>query len=843
MPLHPKNAAQKERLLRAEHWLCMERARFYTEAHRETEGQHPSLCAGRALQRVLENMTIRIEPDELLVGNRASKRIAPPIAPERGDFTFVFEHLFDDLKAFGYRIDPRDERLLFEELIPYWKGKTVRDAKIVALKERGLSSHLDVSPKELRRKLRSFGVRKLLRLVDDGAAEGVGERSVARVRRAVRLASHLPRLARAVRAGAGDNLKGRGRCTDTQAHIVLGHEKVLSLGFSGIREQARARKDRATDDGERAFLDAVEIVCDAMRAFSERFAALARGEAAETSDPARRRELESIAEACGRVPWLPPRSFAEAVQSMWFTQNAAIISYGAGSGITPGRVDQLLHPWFSADVASGALDRAHALRLLEEFVIKLNDNVVIWPNIGGVQLNHLGSDVENITLGGVDAQGDDATSELTSLFIEALGNTNLATTASFRVSKGSPRDYVRQVVAVHRKTNSPAFLNDETAIAALVRDGYSLEDARQYCLVGCVEPSGNGDTYGATGGSKVYFPSALDLVFNRGKTTFFGSQDGVDTGDPAEMRSFDELLAAFYRQLESMVEWVTEATNLRDAIWAERFHNPLISCTIAGCIERAMDMTAGGARYNFGSVGGGGLGTVVDSLAAVRRFVFEEKALTMDELREALATDFRGREGLRRRLASGPRFGNDLQEVDDLARDLVDRFCAMVSARKTFCGGRYKASLISYGLNVYEGALEPATPDGRGAGEPLSNSMSPSNGAERRGPTAVLNSLSRIDQTRIGYGNSLNMRLPLGILRSDKGVESVAHLVRAYFDKGGFHVQFNAADTATLRAAQKDPAAYADLIVRVSGYSAYFTRLGRRIQDDIIGRTELSPCH
>jgi formate C-acetyltransferase len=287
---------------------------------------------------------------------------------------------------------------------------------------------------------------------------------------------------------------------------------------------------------------------------------------------------------------------------------------------------------------------------------------------------------------------------------------------------------------------------------------------------------------------------------------------------------------------------VTEATNLRDAIWAARFHNPLISSTIDGCIENAKDMTAGGARYNFGAVGGGGLGTVVDSLVAVRTLVFEERSVTMEQLCEALATNFRDREPLRRRLMAAPRFGNDLDEVDGLARELVARFCAMASARKTACGGHYKASLISYGLNVYEGALEPATPDGRRAGEPLSNSMSPSNGAERRGPTATLNSMARIDHTRIGYGNSLNMRLPVGILKSDKGVESVAHLVRGYFNKGGFHVQFNAVDSATLRAAQERPADYADLVVRVSGYSAYFTRLGRSIQEDIIGRTEFASC-
>jgi formate C-acetyltransferase len=254
----------------------------------------------------------------------------------------------------------------------------------------------------------------------------------------------------------------------------------------------------------------------------------------------------------------------------------------------------------------------------------------------------------------------------------------------------------------------------------------------------------------------------------------------------------------------------------------------------------ARDMTEGGARYNFGAVGGGGLGTVVDSLAAIRAFVFEARTITMRELRRALAANFRGHEALRQQLLETPRFGNDNGYIDAIARDLVTRFCAMVSARATATGGHYKASLISYGLNVYEGALEPATPDGRRAGEPLSNSMSPSNGAERRGPTAALHSLARIDHTHIGYGNSVNLRLPALLLDSDKGLASVAHLVRGYFQQGGFHVQFNVVDSATLRAAQARPADYADLIVRVSGYSAYFTRLGRAIQDDVIGRTEFA---
>ena len=830
MTLHPANDAQRTRLLAAEHWLCIERARLYTESYRETVGAHPSWRAARAFQRIFQGMTVRIEPDELLVGNRSSKLIAPPLALERGDFSFIFEHLFASLQAFGYRIEPDAQAALFGDLLPWWEGQTVRAAKLEVLAAHGLTSALGLSPRAFYRRLRAFGLTSLKKLLPPLPAG-----------RLARL-SRLPALLRAIRAGAGDNVKGRGRCTDTQAHIVVGHQRVLARGFSGLRDDARARRDRGCTDDERAFLDAVELTCESMRDFSQRFADLARAQADGEPDTQRRRELLDIATRCARVPWLPPRSFEEAVQAVWFTQNAALITYGAGSGITPGRLDQLLWPFYEADVQRGALTPAHALRLVEELLIKLNNNVVIWPNLGGVELNHLGSDVENVTLGGVDARGEDATNALSYLFVEAIENTNLATTASFRVSAKSPDAWVRRVAAMYRKTNSPAFLCDETAIAAMVRDGYALEDARQYCLVGCVEPSGNGDTAGATGGTKVYFPTALDLVFNRGRTSFFGNQDGPDTGDPLRFTRFEDFLEAYFQQLQVMVDHVTQATNLRDAIWAARFHNPLISSTIDGCVERARDMTAGGARYNFSAVGGGGLGTAVDSLSAIRTLVFERREVTMGELRDALATDFRGREVLRRRLAGAPRFGNDEPAVDALAADVVARFCAMVCAKPTITGGHYKASLISYGLNVYEGALEPATADGRRAGAPLSNSMSPSNGAEQRGPTAAMHSLARIDQTHIGYGNSLNMRLPLGLLDSEKGVESVAHLVRGYFRSGGFHVQFNAVDGKTLRAAQEDPEAYRDLIVRVSGYSAYFTRLGRSIQDDLIARTEFASC-
>ena len=838
--LHPLNRQMRQHLLNAPPSLCMERARDYTHVHRANPGAHPAWLASHALSHHFAHRSIRIEAQELLVGNRASVPIAPPFAPERGDLNFVFENLWPDLQRLGYQISPSHRQWLFHDILPFWKGKTVRDHKCNALTRAHLSSALQWGPAAWARRWRAFGPRVLQQIFVEPQPHANLLQSA---RATARFLTQLPMYLGALGAGARDNLKGRGRCTDAQAHIVVGHKKVLREGFGGIHQQATMALASATNTDEQAFLQAVQTVCQAMRDSSERFAVLAAAQAATTPEKARRLELLDLAERCRRVPWEPPQSFHDALQALWFTQNAAIISYGAGSGITPGRVDQLLWPFYSADIAAQRITVEHARRLVEEFIIKLNDNVIIWPNLGGVRLNHLGSDVQNITLGGTDVHGADAVNPLTYLFIEALETTNLATTASFRIAPQTRREFVERVVEVHKRTNSPAFINDTTAVSALCRDGMPLAAARDYCLVGCVEPQGHGDSFGATGGSKVYFPTALDMALHRGRSAFFGGQDGPDTGNPEGFATFEALVAACFTQLEHLVTCVSHATNLRDAIWAQRFPNPLISSTVDGCVERHKDMTAGGALYNRGAIGGAGLATLVDSLVAMRVHVYQTGRISMRRLLAGLESNFAKDPALRTLVADSPRFGNDDDAADDLAAMVVQRFCTMVSAQRSCLGGPFAASLISYGLNVFEGALEPATPNGRGAGQPLSNSMSPSNGAEQQGPTAMLNSLAKIDQTRIGYGNSVNMKFPLALLNSTKGTRTVGQLVRTYFANGGFHIQLNVVDRQTLVAAQHNPTAYADLIVRVSGYSAYFTRLGREIQDDIIARTELAPCN
>jgi formate C-acetyltransferase len=833
--LHPKNQLHKKRLLTSPHWLCMERAKFYTESYKESEGEHPSIRAVKAMKNTFLNMTIKIYPEELLVGNRASHFIAPPFPIERGDLGYVLKYLLGQMKKFGYVISPEDEKI-FEENIEYWEGKTVRDIKVERLEKHDLTSKLNLSLKEILHKLNAFDLKAFFSMLMRKDTEEKSK--FKKIGKALLLLIKLPTMFGAIQGGTADNIKGRGRCIDTQAHIVVGHKNVLKYGFKGIKQMATERLKTAKTDDEISFLQSVQTICDVMRDFSQRYADLARERAKKEKIPKRKNELLEIAKICENVPWNQPKNFYEAIQTVWFLQNAIIISYGAGSGITPGRVDQFLYPFYKNDIESGKLTEEKAMRLIEEFLIKINNNVVIWPNIMGVNLNHLGSDIENITLGGVDRDGNDAVNDLTYLFIEGIRNTKLATSASFRISKKSPKEYVRKVVELHKYTSGPAFFNDEITIEMMMNDGYSLEAARDYCLVGCVEPNGSGDTFGATGGSKIYFPTVLDLVFNQGKITFFGNFDTIDTGDPEDFETFNQFLDAYYKQMDYMVELCAKATNIRDNIWAELYHNPLISCTIDGCIENAADETRGSAKYNFGAIGAGGLGTAVDSLAAIKKFVYEDKIIEMSDLVKAIKHNFKGYERLRQIMANGPKYGNDNDYVDQIAVELVDRFCSKVSSQNRSQGGHYKGSLISYGLNVYEGALEPATPNGRKAGQPLSNSISPSNGAEKYGPTAALNSVAKIDHTKIGFGDSLNMKFPGYFLNTEKGVDTLQNLILSYFDMGGYHVQFNMIDADTLRAAQENPENYEDLIVRVSGYAAYFTRLGKKIQDDIIDRTE-----
>lgn len=444
-------------------------------------------------------------------------------------------------------------------------------------------------------------------------------------------------------------------------------------------------------------------------------------------------------------------------------------------------------------------------------------------------------------IGGQDPDGRDATNELSYLMIDAYERMRGAINQlSLRVHSGSPPDFLERGVRVFRRASGHAFFNDEVIVPALVRDGLSIEDARDYSIVGCIETSGGANCFPCPGGHEVVLPVVLYMTMTNGRVPapVFGQRRGLETGEPDTFDTFESFMRAFERQLEHNVEVLVTAVEGKDRAYIEFLPAPYLSALMDGCLESARDMTAGGAVYDFTSIIGRGLGTCVDSLLAIKKFVFERRELSLSELVDACLADFKGREDLRRRLlALSPKYGRDDEEADRMASEVVQMFARLAGSHTNARGGRYRAGMYSYGNHVIDGFYVGATPDGRRRGEPVSNGISPSNRiGEGNGLTAYMKSAASVGQAALSGGVSLNVKLHPSYVASDEGLRKMTSLIRTYFDLGGMHVQPNVVSDSDLRAAQEDPDSYRDLVVKVAGYSAYFTDLGRSIQDDIIDR-------
>lgn len=815
----------RKKILEAPYEICIERARYYTESYRETEGMHPAIRAARALENTLRKMTIYILPEELIVGNRSSKLVATIIPIERGEYNYVLRIDLKNLKKRKNRpfhISKEEEKEL-REMFKYWKGKTVRDHRTRIMKERGLHFKISLGPRALWRRIKNFGLKHLWKIIK--LYSGGRLRHIRSSLNEVTL--NNPNLVMNV--------------FDTQGHLVIGINNVIKTGFKGVKEKAERVMRTVKDPEKKKFLEAVMICCDATRMFAQRFAELAEEMASKEKDPQRKAELLQIAEHCRWVPWNPPRSFHEACQFLWFTQVIAAISYGVGLIGAVGRVDQYLYPYYKKDIGEGIITREQALELVEELLIKFSYNLLLLPSFGKHTASELGADEDALTVGGVGRDGEDATNELSYIWMDACKNMkNLTNTFSIRVSSKSSQEWLEKIAEVYSVTSGPSIFNDDVVIPALVKNGTELEDARDYAVIGCVEPTSAGNTFGCTSGNDISLVGVLEMVLTNGMIRMLGRKTGVDTGDPRKFTSFSQVMEAFKKQLRHSIDVISELVEIKDRVYAEHFPNPYISATLEGCVENALDMTQGGAKYNFNSISGRGLGTTADSLAALKKVVFDDKIATMEEVIDALENNFKGkrREKLRQRLLNAPKYGNDDDYADEIAREIAGTFCDMVMSKKCWRGGPYRASFFSYGMHVLDGNLLGATPNGRKAGEPTSNSLSPSNGVEKNGPTAILKSCAKIDHTKIANGCALNIKLLPTLLRGRERRKKLASLIRGYFQLGGSEVQFNVVDTETLRDAQEHPEKYRDLVVRVSGYCAYFTDLGKPIQDDIISRLE-----
>ncbi len=827
MPMHPRNQRYKDQVLAAPYEICIERARYYTQSYRQTEGEPPALRAAKAFAHTLRNMSVHILDEELLAGNRSSKLVGAVIPIERGDINTVLELELDALlcrEKQPFHISPRDKQELEQEILPYWRGKTLRDRKKKLWKEQGLWFRPAVNPLSLWRRSRSLDLKKLKQ-----ATLFPGAR--------------LRNLLRGVNELLYNNPAVVMNVFDVQGHLILGHKNVLQEGFCGIKTRALEKLGLATQSGDtegRAFLEAVIISCDAIRAFAMRFAEEAERRAVSAPNEERRQALLAMAARCRHVPYAPPRDFREALQALWLTQVGAFIAYGMSGIFAIGRLDQYLYRFYADDRAKGRLTDAETTEWLEELFIKLSYNLLLLPHVGKQTGSELGSDSCAPTIGGLGPEGEDATNELSSLALEAFTHIkSLGNSFSIRLSRKSSEAFWRQALKTYQETSGAALFCDERVIAALQQCGMPVQDARDYGIIGCVEPTGDGNTFGCTSGNDISLCAALEMTLLNGFLRIMGRRIGPKTGNPCTFQAFDEFMAAFRRQVEFMVHTVAKAVNLKDQAYREGFPCPYVSATLPGCVDHARDMTAGGAQYNYGSISARGFGTAVNALAAIQYAVFEQRTVTMRQLLRALDVNFKGEEPLRLRLETqGPKYGCDENAADRIAQDVSAFFCHAVAAQQTLRGGPFRPGFFSYGMHVLEGLFLGATPDGRRAGEPVSNSFSPANGSERKGPTAALRSVAKVDHTLISNGCALNVKMMPALFKNDKSLERVLSLVKGYFSLGGMEIQFNVVSNDTLREAQRHPEHYRDLVVRVSGYSALFTDLGKALQDEIIQRAE-----
>jgi len=775
---YPRIERLRQRLLEAPHEICIERARHLTESYRNSEDEPQPIRFAKALSHVLANISVAIRDDELIVGCRTSKHKAAPLYPENKS-AWIEENLdgFDQRDFQLALVSPEEKEELRSGILPFWRGNTVED-RMNELMPDGLQLEMN----------------KMVFTMMMEITYGIG-------------------------------------------HFSMNTAQVLGRGLEAIIDDAKAAEARAGDDEAKArFFRASIIECEAAIAFARRYADEARRLAANTEDEDRRNELGQIADVCDRVPARPARSFHEAVQSLYFIQLVAQIESG-GNSISVGRIDKILHRYYENDVADGTIDSAHAQMLIECMFLKMGEiwNVLEETYLPGGE-GPEGKTTQNVIVGGMRPDGGDDSNELTSLAMEAYADLRtVQPNFGIRINQNTPDEIFLRACELSRDGVLIHFFNDEIIVPALVNKGCLLEDARDYSAVGCVEPNSHGKTFGSTFAVQFNAAKCLEFALNDGVCSVFGLPNGIPCGSLRDYSKFEELFGAYKKQVGYFVQKMTDAMQYLDAAIAERVPSPFASSLIDGCFEKALDLTVGGAKYNSTGVQFMGLANVADSLAAVKKLVFDEGELTGAELGEAMTNDFSGYEPLRQMaLKRAPKYGNDDDYVDGIAEEVLSNFADELSEYKNFRGGQFQVGVFSVAFHIVMGAFTGATPDGRKMSEILANGITPQTGLATDGPTAIAKSAAKLGQTRISNGNTLILRFHPHNVEPDK----LRSLIRTYFELGGMQLQFNMVDTETLLDAQANPDKHRDLVVRIAGYSVLFTNLSKQAQDEIISRSE-----
>jgi len=627
-------------------------------------------------------------------------------------------------------------------------------------------------------------------------------------------------------------------------HTVLGG-KIYRKGFLAFKEEIKKSIENLDflNDPEayqkREELKAMDIAADALIIYAKRHLKKAKELARKETVAERKKELEKIAKVCSRVPAHAPQDFWEALQYYWFVHVGVITELNGWDSFNPGRLDQHLYPFYKKGLENGSLNLEKAKELLQAFWIKFN-NQPAPPKVGvTAEESSTYTDFALINSGGVKPDGSDGVNDLSYIILDVIEEMRILQPSSMvQISKKGPDRFLKRALKIIKTGfGQPSIFNTDVIVQELVRQGKSIEDARCGGASGCVETGAFGkESYTLSG----YFNlvKILEITLHNGMDPRTGKNIGIETGNPADFNSFDELFQAFSRQVNHFINIKIRGNNIIERLYAEYIPAPFLSLLIDDCILKGKDYHNGGARYNTTYIQGVGTGTITDTLASIKHNVFDKKLITMEELLETLSQNFKGKENLRQSfLNKTPKYGNDNDYADDIMRAVFEVYYQAVNGRPNTKGGTYRINLLPTTVHIYFGRVTGATADGRKASQPLSEGISPVQGADRNGPTAVIKSASKMDHVRTG-GTLLNQKFTPSLLEDEDGIDKVASLVRAYFSLDGHHIQMNVVTAETLLAAQKEPEKYRDLIVRVAGYSDYFCDLNEDLQNEIIKRTE-----
>lgn len=786
--LPPRLQALKAAYLTVKPSITIGRAVAYTDIFEAFPHLPVNVRRAKGFRRACETAPLLIQDHELIVGPPCGKPRAGAFSPDT-----AWQWMADELDTIAtraqdpYFISEDDKQVMRERLFPFWQGKSLAEA----------------CEKELRHESET--------LWEFGARAAISD-----------LTYHMT-------SGGGDTSPGYD--------IILFKKGVNGLKAEAEQHLAALTPDCAQNQDKIAFYQAAIESCEGVLTYAARLSAYARTLADREQDPKRKAELELISAINARVPANPPQTFHEALQAIWTIQSLFLMEENQCS-TSLGRLDQYVFPLFDADKRAGAMNDAQAFELMGCFLIKCSE--MVWYTPGATATYFAGyMPFINMTVGGLKREGGDGTNDLTYLVMDAVEKVKVyQPSLACRIHNQSPPRYLDKIVDIIKAgIGMPACHFDDAHIKIMLRKGFDFDDARDYCLMGCVEPQKSGRIHQWTAGGFTQWPITLEMALNRGVLKSYGEKTWLDSGDLTTLTTYEAFEAAVKKQLDYLIAMNAKGTTIVQAVFRDVTPTPYMSLFVDGCMENGQDVTAGGAvLYDGPGTIFAGLGTFVDSMAAIKKLVYDDKQYTLAQIQEALAANWEGYDQLRRDCKNAPKYGNDDLYADQIAADIVDYTERQMNQHRSLYA-RHIHGTLSQSFNTPLGGMIGATPDGRAAFAPLSDAMSPTQGADTQGPTAVIKSVSRINVESMSLGMAHNFKLNAHALDTPESRNAILTLLRTASLMGNGQMQFNCIDNATLLAAQQHPADYRDLIVRVAGYSAFFVELCKDVQDEIISRS------